>query len=131
MTPDNRHQHVIIRAEISNPPTGQADCAMMDEWVKKLVQDINMKILFGPKSIYCEVPGNRGMTAFAIIETSHIAVHTWDECTPGIMQVDVYTCSDLDIDVVFQAIQQFGPTKIEYKFLDREHELIEVKAGTK
>ena len=25
------------------------------------------------------MPGNRGITAVAIIETSHIAMHIWDE----------------------------------------------------
>ena len=39
------------------------------------------------------MPGNRGVTAFAIIETSHIAMHIWDEPNPALVQLDVYTCA--------------------------------------
>lgn len=88
-----------------------------------LINRIDMKIMFGPKAQYCVVPGNRGMTAFAIIETSHIALHSWDECEPAILQLDVYTCSDLVIEDVIASLDIFEPTKIEYKFLDREHNL--------
>lgn len=129
MTPDNRHQHIIVRAEITKPPVSKNDCASMDAWIKQLVKDIDMKILFGPQSIYCEVEGNRGMTSFAIIETSHICIHTWDECVPAVMQVDVYTCSELDPNVVFAALEIFEPSKIEYKFLDRETALTQVTSG--
>ena len=52
-----------------------------------------------------------------------------DEAEPALMQLDVYTCSSLDIDDVFSAIQEWEPTKIEYKYIDREHglTLIETK----
>ena len=33
--------------------------------------------------------GNKGLTAFAIIETSHIAMHIWDEPV-ALLQLDVY-----------------------------------------
>jgi S-adenosylmethionine/arginine decarboxylase-like enzyme len=58
-----------------------------------------------------------------IIETSHIALHVWDEAEPALMQLDVYTCSHLDINQVFESIQEWEPTKIEYKYIDREHGL--------
>jgi S-adenosylmethionine/arginine decarboxylase-like enzyme len=47
-----------------------------------------MKILIGPIAKYLDVPGNRGLTVAAIIETSHIVMHCWDECSPGLMQLD-------------------------------------------
>lgn len=122
MTPDVRHKHLVVRAEISNPPFG-ADTGMVTEWMRSLIESIDMKIMFGPQAMYCHVEGNRGMTAFAIIETSHLAFHSWDECGPAILQLDVYTCSDLVVDDVVKALDVFEPTKIEYKFLDREHGL--------
>jgi len=85
-----------------------------------------MKILFGPEARYVNVPGNRGLTCFAIIETSHIVMHTWDECQPAMIQLDVYTCGALDTDVVFDALREFGVTKMDYKFLDRETDLKEI-----
>ncbi len=122
MTPDVRHQHLIVRAEISNPPFA-GDTLAIQDWFRKLIDKMGMKIMFGPHAEYCHVEGNRGMTAIAIIETSHLAMHTWDECGPSIMQLDVYTCSDLVIDDVFEMLETFQPSKVEYKFLDREHGL--------
>ena len=60
-----------------------------------------------------------------IIETSHIAMHVWDELDPALIQLDVYTCSSLDTDIVIQALQQFSPISIEHKYFDREYKLLE------
>ena len=91
--------------------------------MRKLVEAIDMKILMGPYSVYSDMVGNRGLTAVTIIETSHIALHVWDECEPALAQLDVYTCSALNIDDVFGAIEAWKPTKIEYKYIDRENKL--------
>jgi S-adenosylmethionine/arginine decarboxylase-like enzyme len=129
ITPDVRHKHLIVRAEIANPPMPKTLVERffarlrMTNWMKSLIKRIEMKRMFGPRAEYCTMEGNRGMTAFAIIETSHICVHTWDECVPAIMQLDVYTCSDLNVDDVIEMIETFAPSKLEWKFLDREHDL--------
>lgn len=129
MTPDIRHKHLVVRAEIENPPMGTSwyarwrACRQVVRWMEALIKRIGMKTLYGPKARYCAMPGNRGMTAFAIIETSHIVVHVWDECEPGILQLDVYTCSELEVEDVLAALDSFAPSKVEWKFLDREHEL--------
>lgn len=117
------HKHLIIRAEVDKPPT---NTEVINEWMKNLVKEIDMKILMGPYSTYCTVEGNRGLTAVTIIETSHIALHVWDETNPGLMQLDVYTCSKLDPYEVVKFINAFEPTKVEMKYLDREHNLVEV-----
>jgi S-adenosylmethionine/arginine decarboxylase-like enzyme len=93
------------------------------DWMKRLVDKIGMNILMGPYAVYSDMEGNQGLTAVTIIETSHIALHVWDEAEPALMQLDVYTCSSLDINDVFSAIQEWDPTKIEYKYIDREHGL--------
>jgi S-adenosylmethionine/arginine decarboxylase-like enzyme len=117
------HKHLIIRAELAKPPT----CAeSIQEWMKKLVDKIDMKILMGPYAVYSDMVGNRGLTAVTIIETSHIAMHVWDEDEPALMQLDVYTCSTLDPYDVVTAIQDFEPTKVEMKYIDREHNLVEI-----
>ena len=117
------HKHLIIRAEINDPPQ---DPEIITVWMKNLVDSIDMKILMGPYSTYCDVSGNRGLTSVAIIETSHVALHTWDEVLPALMQLDVYTCSTLDPYEVIEAITEFDPVKVEMKYLDREHDLVEV-----
>lgn len=114
------HKHLIVRAELNHPPK----CAIeIQDWMKSLVDKIGMKILMGPYAIYSNMPGNRGLTAVTIIETSHIAMHVWDEDNPALMQLDVYTCSALNIEDVFQAIDEFVPVYTEYKYIDRENEL--------
>ena len=71
-------------------------------------------------------PGNRGLTCVGIIETSHIALHCWDEDDPGLFQLDVYSCKDFDPMAVVEHFGCFEPVKVEYKFLDREFELVEL-----
>jgi S-adenosylmethionine/arginine decarboxylase-like enzyme len=85
-----------------------------------------MKVMMGPFAKYLDVVGNRGLTAVAIIETSHIALHVWDEDKPALLQLDVYTCGPLDPYDVVEALREFHPVKIEMKYLDRENKLIEL-----
>jgi S-adenosylmethionine/arginine decarboxylase-like enzyme len=117
------HKHLLIRAEIANHIS---DTDVVSAWVMDLVEMIQMKILHGPVSVYCDKTGNRGITSFAIIETSHIVLHTWDETDPATLQLDVYTCSDLEIDIVFKALNIFQPITIDYKFLDREQGFLDI-----
>lgn len=121
-TPDNRHQHLIVRAEVRKPPLA-GDCDSVCAWMSDLIRDIGMKELASPRARYCPVPGNRGLTADAIIETSHVALHSWDECSPAVLQFDLYTCSELDVRGVITALNVYDPVRVEYKFLDREHGL--------
>lgn len=121
-----QHKHLIVKAELLDPPYLPHE---VRSWMKKLVDKINMNVMMGPYAAYCDMPGNRGLTGVAVIETSHIALHVWDENSPALAQLDVYTCSDLNVDDVFEALQEFKPTKIEYKYLDREHDLVQLDAG--
>ncbi len=61
-----------------------------------------------------------------IIETSHVVMHTWDECDPAVIQLDVYTCGSFDPNIVFTWLEQYQPTKIDYKYIDREFDLHEI-----
>lgn len=118
------HKHVIIRAEVTNPPT---DETLTSNDVKALIEAIGMKILMGPYAKYCNMKGNRGLTVATIIETSHVIIHTWDETDPAMVQLDVYTCGVFDPNIVFDWLQKYNPTKIDFKYLDRENGLTEIK----
>lgn len=124
-----QHKHLIVRAEVNSPPPADQKDLVRDDIVQ-LVSDLGMKILSGPHVEYVNVPGNAGMTAVCIIETSHIAMHVWDEVEPALLQLDVYSCSSLDEQIVFDWLEFFDPVRIEYKYLDREHFLQLVKDGT-
>ena len=112
------HKHLIIRAEAMQAPTEEEK---LKKWFEEFIRSIDMKIFMGPYVKYCNMPGNRGITAVAIIETSHIAMHIWDEVNPALMQFDVYSCGELNVENICNKIKEdFEITKIEYKFLNRE-----------
>ena len=112
------HKHLIIRAEANRVPT---DEEQLTEWLREFIDSINMKILMGPYVKYCRMEGNRGITGIAVIETSHIAIHVWDEPNPALMQIDVYSCAEFDVDQIAEKIKQdFDVVKLDYKYLNRE-----------
>ena len=117
------HKHLIIRAEVNKAPRSEV---WIEKFLKDLVENLGMKVCAGPISKYVDMPGNRGLTAVVIIETSHIAIHCWDEPNPNLIQFDVYSCGEFDPHTVLKELQEFDPIKVEYKFLDREHELKEL-----
>lgn len=117
-----KHEHLIVRAEILKPPKLN-DLEFMNNWFRDVIKAIDMKILFGPYTLYHDIPGNRGFTGFAIIETSHVALHIWDEDSPALFELDVYTCSELKVETVLEKMKIFEPKKIEYFFLDRTDQL--------
>ena len=122
-----QHKHLIVRADIGWCPQ-EEDLNKITDWIRSLIKKIDMKLLAGPYTTYVNEKGNKGMTSVAIIETSHIALHIWDEVSPGLMQLDVYSCADFIPPDVFDKVNElFQTIKMEYKFLDREKELVEVK----
>ena len=122
-----QHKHLIVRADIGWCPQ-EEDLNKISDWIRSLIKKIDMKLLAGPYTTYVNDKGNKGMTSVAIIETSHIALHIWDEVSPGLMQLDVYSCADFNPSDVFDKVNElFQTIKMEYKFLDREKELVEVK----
>lgn len=114
----NIHKHLIIRAEVNDPPT---DTKILEQWLRDFIGFISMKIMMGPYVAYCKNEGNKGITGIAVIETSHIAMHVWDEPVPAMMQLDVYSCAEFDPYRIADKLKQdFDVVKIDYKFLDRE-----------
>lgn len=122
------HKHLIIRAEAINPPM---DEEFLRRWLEEFVKEIGMKVLMGPYVKYSNMVGNRGITGAVIIETSHIVLHVWDETNPALMQFDVYSCSNLNVEKICKKItNDFIIEKLEYKFLDRENDLKDIKGET-
>jgi len=111
------HKHIIIRAEVSEPIINKTKSV---KFLRRMIKAIGMKAMYGPVASYSKMPGNKGLTAFAIIETSHIAMHIWDETNPALVQLDVYTCGPFEPQSVLDLLQELKPTKVEFKYLDRE-----------
>ena len=122
------HKHLIVRAEIYRPPM---DEKFLTSWLNQFIEKIGMKVMMGPYVKYSNMVGNRGITGAAIIETSHIVMHIWDEVSPALMQFDVYSCGEFDPETICNKIDEdFAVHKIEYKFLDRENNLSEIHTLT-
>jgi S-adenosylmethionine/arginine decarboxylase-like enzyme len=118
------HKHLIVRAEVYRPPM---DEEFLQCWLEKFIKEIGMKVMMGPYVKYSNMIGNRGITGAAIIETSHIVMHVWDEIHPALMQFDVYSCGEFDPETICKQIENdFIVHKIEYKFLNRENDLSEI-----
>ena len=114
------HKHLIIRAEVNHPITSEKE---LKKWLRNLVKKIDMNIIKGPYASYVSKEGNRGITAIVMIETSHIAIHVWDEMSPALVQCDVYSCAEFSSNEVLAEFVNMEPTKIEYMLLDRAKEI--------
>lgn len=119
-----KHEHLLVRAELEFAIRDQNSVV---KWLENLIQAISMEILSGPFSIYSDMIGNTGITAGAILSTSHVMLHTFEDDDNTVLQLDLYSCSWIDVPLVASKITEFfKPTKIEYKFLDRDLALTEL-----
>ena len=122
------HKHLLVNAKISNPVKSEAQGI---EFLTNLVDKIDMKIIKGPFASYVNVEGNRGLTGIVMIETSHIAFHIWDEVRPGLIQFDLYTCGQLELDKVLSIFKEtFDIVTLDYILFDRENGFVEESSGT-
>tara|TARA_B100000686_G_C16800088_1_gene985298 strand:+ start:2409 stop:2804 length:396 start_codon:yes stop_codon:yes gene_type:complete len=115
-----KHKHLIIRAEVNRPITSEKE---IKKWLRKLVNKIDMKIIKGPYAGYVTKEGNRGITGVVMIETSHIAIHIWDEESPALVQCDVYSCAEFSMNEVLAEFVDMEVVKIDHILLDRADEI--------
>jgi len=119
-----KHKHLLIRAEVNKPPASEEHIIF---WLKNLIKKINMKILAGPYATKVTKKGNAGITGVAIIETSHVVIHTWDENNPALIQLDVYSCKDFKKSDILECLEEFETVQVDYKYFDRENNFKEIK----
>ena len=115
-----KHKHLIIRAEVNRPLKGEKETK---QWLRKLVKKIDMKIIKGPFAGYVTKEGNRGITGVVMIETSHIAIHVWDETLPALVQCDVYSCAEFSSNEVLTEFIDMEVVKMDHIMLDRADEI--------
>ena len=119
-----KHKHLLIRAEVKNPPKTEENII---KWINNLIAKIDMNILAGPYASKVSKKGNKGISGVAIIDTSHIGIHTWDETDPALIQLDVYSCKEFNKIDVLSCIEEFDPITVDYKYFDRENNFKELK----
>jgi S-adenosylmethionine/arginine decarboxylase-like enzyme len=82
-----------------------------EERLKTFVVDtiaaIGMKVLHGP--IVCEgVPENPGLSCLAVLDFSHISIHTFTRHHE--IQVDIFSCKEYDRQLVRKKCLQYFAT---------------------
>ena len=117
------HKHLIIRAEVKSPIATEKG---IRKWLKNLVNKIDMKIIKGPYAAYVTKEGNCGVTGVVMIETSHIAIHIWDEERPSLVQCDVYSCAEFSTPEVLVQFNMMEVVKIDYLLLNRAEVFLQI-----
>lgn len=102
--------------------------------LRKCIANTFLKILglsieANPISYYCNLEGNKGLTAVAILETSHCAIHIWDEDEIATLQFDLYSCADFTIEQILPVISKMNIIEAEYKFINRDNGIDVFKSG--
>jgi len=121
------HKHLLVNARVKDPIASEEKGI---DFLTRLVERIDMKVIQGPFASYVDKPGNRGLTAIVMIETSHIAFHIWDEEDPSLLQFDLYTCGKLNLAQVLLALgETFNVINLEYQLFDRENGFVLEDSG--
>jgi S-adenosylmethionine/arginine decarboxylase-like enzyme len=111
------HLHLLVKGHIKTPPKTEK---VLNIWFTQLVQNVGMKVVAGPTSVYVDEPGNEGLTGTVTLATSHASIHIWDNMNPAMFQFDLYSCSNFTPKQVLTHIDDwFGLNDAYWQFIDR------------
>ena len=79
------HTHLLARMQLTRP----IGFSEVHGWLLELPDALGMRILAGPFVVRSDEPDNSDATGVAIISTSHISIHSFEES--GIAQLDIYS----------------------------------------
>jgi S-adenosylmethionine/arginine decarboxylase-like enzyme len=104
---------------------------VLNIWFTQLVNNVGMKVVAGPTSVYVNEPGNEGITGTVTLATSHASIHVWDAEKPAMFQFDLYSCSEYTPHQVLDHIDEwFGLESATWQFIDRNtDEFIVIDSG--
>jgi S-adenosylmethionine/arginine decarboxylase-like enzyme len=122
------HLHLLVKGYIKTPPKTEK---VLNIWFTQLVNNVGMKVVAGPTSVYVDEPGNEGITGTVTLATSHASIHVWDAEKPAMFQFDLYSCSEYTPQQVLSHIDEwFGLESATWQFIDRNtDEFIVIDSG--
>ena len=122
------HLHLLVKGYIKTPPKTEK---VLNIWFTQLVNNVGMKVVAGPTSVYVDEPGNEGITGTVTLATSHASIHVWDAEKPAMFQFDLYSCSEYTPQQVLKHIDDwFGLESATWQFIDRNtDEFIVIDSG--
>ena len=111
------HLHLLVNGYLKSPPQTEK---VLNIWFTQLVDNVGMKVVAGPTSVYVNEPGNEGITGTVTLATSHASIHVWDNDKPPMFQFDLYSCCEFSPKVVLKHIDDwFGLLEAHYQMIDR------------
>ena len=122
------HLHLLVKGYIKTPPKTEK---VLNIWFKQLVENVGMKVVAGPTSVYVNEPGNEGITGTVTLATSHASIHVWDNKNPAMFQFDIYSCSEFTPHQILDHIDDwFGLNEAHWQFIDRNgNEFMVIDSG--
>lgn len=127
-----KHKHLILAVDCRWPPK---DAEHAVYFLQFLIKQVDMAIAknetlsLNPHGYYCNLPGNEGVTATGILETSHCAIHSWSMESPAKLQFDLYSCKEFDVPQIIDLVNSFGIIKGSYMVIDRDTKLRVIEEG--
>lgn len=117
------HKHLILKGKMTKR-LGKGDVHnLLTDVVDVLKMELIKSMRVNPNVGY-EGGENPGVTGCALITTSHIVLHTWDN--DMCFQFDVYSCKEFMPDEVMVELMTWGLMTEHHKYFDREYEIIEI-----
>lgn len=116
------HKHLILKGTMAQ----KVDVSTMDKWLRTLVDLLDMQLIeeFPHNPSVAYVGGeNPGVTGCALITTSHIVIHTWDNSLD--FQLDVYSCKEYNPKYVEAHCDTIGLKVNDKRFFDRKYNIID------
>ena len=117
---DLNHKHLILKGIM----TCQLTVDEVKNVIQSLVEKLGMKYVetmpTNPMVAY-EPNENCGVTGIAIITTSHIVIHTWDDTK--YFQADIYSCKDFNAYQIINLLKSHKLENKDCKLLDRNGEI--------
>ena len=92
----SRRFHVIVDANNCDPAL-ITDKELVEKAIRDIAKKCEMQILHGPV-VMEGLPVNPGVTGFAVIDFSHISIHTFTPSNE--ICVDIFSCKEFDCDCV-------------------------------
>jgi S-adenosylmethionine/arginine decarboxylase-like enzyme len=113
------HVHFMLRAEIRRP---LVSCARASRFLHEAIAACGMNIINGPHAVLGEIPGNEGVSATAILDFSHAALHEWPYRDPAVLQLDIYTCGAIEpsAELIAPLLAPLRPRRVQTMLVDRD-----------
>ncbi len=108
------HLHLLVIAKQEKQLMHRRDTRL---FLSDVIDAAGMTCISGPHTEFVEDPDNYGPTGAAILSTSHTSVHSWPN--RNLMQMDLYSCCEFNVNEVLYLFQQFGMGTVEILLVDR------------